>query len=749
MYQPSSLLLPIGLALLLSMPTYSREPLPGTSKLEWDGDLASRMVDGIDRFLLRKLSAAERARDTLPPTRELSDEQRSAKRARLARMLGVRDSRISPPRMEFITFTDLSSSVGKGKAKTSSHAFEVHRVRWQVTEDYAWEGLLVEPQGSCEANVIAIPDASQSPEWLVGTSYARQLAAANCRVLVPTVISRSVQKRRNAELTDREFLHRSAFELGRSVTGYELQAILSLLEWCDHHEDDVPVGVLGWGEGGRLAIYTAALRPHVDAVCVSGYFGRREGVWEEPLDRNVFGLLNEFGDAELAAMTSARVLIDRTPGPQERVQTRGGAPYLLATQSPDAVVNEVSRAKKWGVPIQLVADDTGRSAVSPAALRAFAEVLRVEPGEADPMELVEPNGRQRRLVRQLDHHNQRLLELSAGVRREFFKQLDVSSVEKHQQSVGWYREYFRRHVVGEFDDTPLPPKARTRKVMDQPTWTGYEVVLDVYPDVFAFGILLLPKTLVEGERRPVVVCQHGLEGRPRDVIEGDHRAYHDYAAKLAERGFITFAPQNIYIFQDRFRTLQRKANPMGKTLFSIMVPQHRQIVDWLATLPYVDPDRIAFYGLSYGGKSAMRIPPLVDRYCLSICSADFNDWVWKNASTLSRYSYVWSGEYEIFEWDLGSTFNYAEMAALIAPRPFMVERGHFDGVAPDERVAYEFAKVRHLYQANLGIGDRCEIEWFHGKYKGVHTINGQGTFDFLHRHLNWPIPKPTEDAAAR
>ena len=49
---------------------------------------------------------------------------------------------------------------------------------------------------------------------------------------------------------------------------------------------------------------------------------------------------------------------------------------------------------------------------------------------------------------------------------------------------------------------------------------------------------------------------------------------------------------------------------------------------------------------------------------------------------------VWTGEYEIFEFDLGSTFNYAEMAALIAPRPFMVERGHFDGVGSDEDVAF-------------------------------------------------------------
>jgi hypothetical protein len=288
--------------------------------------------------------------------------------------------------------------------------------------------------------------------------------------------------------------------------------------------------------------------------------------------------------------------------------------------------------------------------------------------------------------------------------------------------------------VGWFDDPRVPFKPRSRKSYDREKWTGYEVVLDVYPDVIAYGILLLPKDLEPGDKRPVVVCQHGLEGRPQDIVDGDHRAYHDFAAKLAERGFITFAPQNLYLFKDRFRTLQRKANPLKKTLFSVIVPQHQQIVDWLSTLPNVDPERIGFYGLSYGGKSAMRIPPLVENYSLSICSADFNEWVWKNASTRARHSYVWTSEYEIFEFDLGSTFNYSEMAALIAPRPFMVERGHFDGVAPDEAVAYEFAKVRHLYNARLGIGDRCELEWF----VGPHTINGQGTFRFLHKHLDWP-----------
>ena len=73
------------------------------------------------------------------------------------------------------------------------------------------------------------------------------------------------------------------------------------------------------------------------------------------------------------------------------------------------------------------------------------------------------------------------------------------------------------------------------------------------------------------------------------------------------------------------------------------------------------------------------------------------------------------------EFNLGHTFNYAEMAALIAPSPFMVERGHNDGVAPDEWVAYEYAKVRRLYD-RLGIGERTAIEFFNGQ----HTINGIG-----------------------
>jgi hypothetical protein len=132
----------------------------------------------------------------------------------------------------------------------------------------------------------------------------------------------------------------------------------------------------------------------------------------------------------------------------------------------------------------------------------------------------------------------------------------------------------------------------------------------------------------------------------------------------------------------------------------------------------------------------VRLPALLKGYSCSICSAAFNDWASKVVSNEFPAAYVFTVEYDHFTWNLAGTFNNAELAALIAPRPFMVERGHDDAVAPDEWVSSEYAKVRRLY-ARLGIPERTEIEFF----TGGHTINGRATFAFLHRHLRWPEPR--------
>ncbi|MCA9139190.1 MAG: hypothetical protein KDB00_20595 [Planctomycetales bacterium] len=738
--------------------------VPGASVLTGDNDVASDMIDGIDRFLLRKIAESEPARHGRWTRAFESDEAYSRSiapnRISLARMLGAADSRVAN-----VVISKALIAESQGDATNPGYrAFAIH---WPVLEDpdpgrslvsVYGEGILLEPNDPTAviANVIAIPDCDQTPTAICGLSettdpdiaFAKTLAELRCRVFVPMLVSREINVRGGrAKLTNREYVYRSAFELGRHVIGYEVQMARAVI---DSLHDDLPIGVIGVGEGGRIALATAALDERVDGLGVAGSFGASESIWHEPIDRNVFGLLNEFGNAEMLTMVAPRpVLINHCKIKSKTFESNGsGAPAEVSPISPEEGRREVQRAKELVAPLvessRWPVEETiyGEIPCDHAACGRFVAgltnmALRYDraPAVLSTSE-VDEAAMQRRLVEQFDRHNQLLLRESPFVRRDFMSDLKTDSLESFTNTSERYRTIFRNQVIGNFDDVVLPANARIRKTWDHPKWIGYEVVMDVYPDVIAAGVLIVPRDMKPDEKRPVVVCQHGLEGRPTDTFLGDHRAYHDFAGKLAERGFITFAPQNPYIFKDRFRTLQRKANLVGKTLFSVIVPQHQQIVDWLKTLPNVDGDRIAFYGLSYGGKSAMRIPALVTDYCLSICSADFNEWVGKNASTREPFSYVWTGEYEIFEWNLGSTFNYSEMASLICPRPFMVERGHFDGVGTDEWVAYEYAKVRNLYAARLKIGDRTEIEWF----DGPHTINGKGTFDFLHRHLNWPKP---------
>lgn len=722
-------------------------PLQGTDLLKMEGGLSLQLVDGVDRFLMREIENSIHRRNRYWAD---VDAANAENRRELQRILGtVRD----PIQTDGFVYE-------RGPVATTEKV-NIWRVRWRAFRDVYGVGLLLEPkEGLVTADVIAIPDADQKPEDIAikgSNRFALRLAEANCRVLVPLLIDRQEHQ---YKMPNREWLHRPAFELGRTLIGYEMNKVLAAIRCLDYPSKYQKLMICGWGEGGRMSLYLGALLAEdqdLAGVCVSGYFGSRQEVWKEPADRNVFGLLQRFGDAEIAGMIGEKLMIEHSISPSFVFRPDSkGEPEIFATERP----------KKNGKPGKLIQPTDQQAKLEYAMIHGKRPTLAKssqplsietmnawfrqcgkdvrfsEPGKVEevyPLSESMDAARHATLMREIEAHNQWALIDSIQERTKYFKALDLSNLETFQKTIEPYRKVFDEDVIGTFegDVQYLAPNVRSRKYQYGPKTVSYEIVLDVFEDVIAYGILTLPKDLdLNGDKKyPVVVCQHGLEGRPQDVIgEQKYRAYKAFATRLAEQGFVTFSPQNLYIFRDKFRMLQFKANSIGKTLFSVMVPQHKVMTDWLAGLPFVDADKIAFYGLSYGGKSAMRIPPLVDRYCLSICSADFNEWIWKNAATdprSLRYSYANKGEYEIYEFDLGRTFNNSEMAALIAPRPFMVERGHFDGVAPDETVAYEYAKVRRLYAAKLGIPDRAEIEWF----VGPHAINLDGTLAFLIKHL--------------
>ena len=745
--------------------------LPGTTALTSHGDVAAEMVDGINRYLEQAIESSIKSRSRFWTwdfhSVELYNRSLELNRKHLRRIIGAVDKRVPFAALRLDSTTAATALVARGTG------YKVYSVRWPVFEGMDGEGLLLEPERAPVARIVAIPDADWSPEMLAGLApgvdpsaqYARRLAENGCQVVVPILINRQdtwsgIPGIRMTNQPHREWVYRMAFEVGRHIIGYEVEKVLAAVDWFENEnaQRPLPIGIAGYGEGGLLALYAGALDTRIDGLLVSGYFQPRERVWQEPIYRDVWGLLNEFGDAELAGLVAPRGLIveacrhPEISGPPPRMSDRFGATPNGKLETPhlEAVRTEVERARpffnglKSGTKLELVVSGAGQGPPgSGPALQALLESLKVHgrlrpegPAPHDSRENDDASNRMHRQLEQMVAYTQALIRQSPAKRIEFWSKADSSSPERWKATAQPYRDYIWDEVIGRLPSPSLAANPRTRLIYDEPKVRGYEVMLDVWPDVIAYGILVVPKDLQAGERRPVVVCQHGLEGRPQDVADPkiESQYYHRFAVRLAEQGFVTYAPQNPYIGEDRFRMIQRKGHPLKLSLFSFILGQHERTLEWLASLPFVDPSRIGFYGLSYGGKTAVRVPPLLEGYALSICSADFNEWVWKNTSIESRYSYLLTGEYDMLEFDFANVVNYSDLANLMAPRPFMVERGHEDGVAPDEWVAYEYAKVRWFYDTRMGLPERTEIEFFNGP----HTINGKATFEFLRRHLRWP-----------
>lgn len=765
---------------------YSQElgaPLPDTKLLTWDEPLDVLMRKGIHRFLDQQTdnSIKLRARywDRDQSGFEAYDKSVESNRTRLSQIIGAVDERVKPEMLGIST--DEPTQVAQMSGYT------IYEVRWPALKPITdltknalikqadWttltgpvqiegEGLLLRPKGRCHGYVIVLPDADQTPEQLAGLApgvapeaqLSRRLVENGFCVISPVLLSRGTIFSKGIkpnQRTHRDWIYTPAFELGRHPVGYEVQKVSAAVDWClQDGKEKKKVAVVGYGEGGMIAMYASAVDPRIDAVLISGYFGPRENMWQEPLYRNIWGLLDEFGDAEIATLIAPRkMIVEYSHYPEWERDVPNTGPGKLNTPALTEVESEFNRIDSLispGFGMRILISDTSSSTLF-FGERAITE-LAAEFGVKSIMDFsdnfpvdtrVDFNflARQERAVKQMENHTQLLLRNSEYQRDSLvLNSLSFGSKKSYEESADSLRKIFQYEHIGWLDEPLLKDlHPRSRKIYDEEKWVGYDVVIDTWTDVFAWGVLCIPKDIKPGEKRPVVICQHGLEGTPYSTIDTAQSGFHFYksfTAKLAEQGFITFAPFNLYRGENDFRSIQRKANPLKASLFSIIIPQNSQILNWLETLPFVDKDRIGYYGLSYGGKSAMRIPAIEQRFKLSVCSADFNEWVRINADIHFPTAYMYRGsEYEMPEWDLGHSFNYAEMAYLIAPRSFMVERGHSDNVGIDSWVEYEFLRARRVYD-KLGIGDQCVIEYF----DGPHTINGKGTFDFLHKELSWP-----------
>ena len=162
--------------------------------------------------------------------------------------------------------------------------------------------------------------------------------------------------------------------------GYETEKALAAIDYFAR-QSAKPIGIWGYGEGGAIATFAAALDSRLQAVGISGYFGPREKLASQPLYRNTFGLLSDFGDAELLAMAKVKtIIVDRNPGPvwdgpsTSDPKRRGAAPMKLIPYSAAEIESEFQRLQRLrpSATVRLETD----------ALPAFMQALSVPQRDA-------------------------------------------------------------------------------------------------------------------------------------------------------------------------------------------------------------------------------------------------------------------------------------------------------------------------------------------------------------------------------
>lgn len=113
------------------------EVFPGTTELTWTGDLAARMVRGIDTYLDRDLRTVEQRRirhwNRDFSSAEAYEKSASTNRQELKRILGLIDER-SPARLDWMSGPIPPNATRDREPQTLATVGEVRitRVRWDV-----------------------------------------------------------------------------------------------------------------------------------------------------------------------------------------------------------------------------------------------------------------------------------------------------------------------------------------------------------------------------------------------------------------------------------------------------------------------------------------------------------------------------------------------------------------------------------------------------------------------------------------
>ncbi len=295
---------------------------------------------------------------------------------------------------------------------------------------------------------------------------------------------------------------------------------------------------------------------------------------------------------------------------------------------------------------------------------------------------------------------------------------DDGQIQPIRSQEDWQRR--REHILANMQLVmgPVPVQWRSlpleMKVLEEtslPQCVRKKITYRVEPQDCATAYLFLPKN--SREKTPAVLCLHQTidVGKEEPAGLGGSPDLH-YALELAERGYVTLAP-DYWTFGD-YRQKKYDPYPCGYVSGTMKgIWTHIRSLDLLQSLPEVDGDRIGCIGHSLGGHNTLWLGAFDPRVKVMVSSCGFNTMAGYAASKygggdlrnyaqqryLPRIASVYGND------PRKVPFEWTEVLACLSPRPVFVNAPWKDVNFVVDSVFEALRATRTVYQW-MGAGDQ-------------------------------------------
>ena len=300
-------------------------------------------------------------------------------------------------------------------------------------------------------------------------------------------------------------------------------------------------------------------------------------------------------------------------------------------------------------------------------------------------------------------------------------------------------------LLGKLPPRPKIPKVKTLSREDRGDFILEKFQFDNGAGAIVPGYILLPKN--RAKKSPAILYCHWHGGEydigKEELFQAKHTP-EPPGPTLVKRGYVVIAI-DAYCFGER--NGQGPAGPddkgssgemsaskfnlwFGRTLWGMILRDDLMALDYLASRPEVDAQRIGVTGMSMGATRSWCLMALDDRIKTGVpvaCLTRYQNLIAHDALPKHGIYYFVPG--------MLNHFDTEAVIALIAPRPVLFMTGDEDGGSPADGIREIEARVKSVYQL-YGGGENFQSEIYPGLGHTYSPEMWKKTLGWLDEKLN-------------